>query len=72
MQAYHLEEFGKPEGIVLRNRDEPKPGPNDVVIRVRAASLNRRDLMILARTYPLPAKLSPWATRFRGSRSATG
>ncbi|MFL9873831.1 zinc-dependent alcohol dehydrogenase family protein [Paraburkholderia megapolitana] len=56
MQAYHLEEFGKPEGIVLRNHDEPKPGPNDVVTRVRAASLNRRDLMILGKTYPLPAK----------------
>lgn len=56
MRAYQLEKFGKVEGIVLCHRDEPKPGPNDVVIRVRAASLNRRDVMILEQTYPLPGK----------------
>ncbi|QCI67433.1 alcohol dehydrogenase catalytic domain-containing protein [Phreatobacter stygius] len=56
MQAYQLETFGRVDGIVLRQQPQPEPGPTDIVIRVRAASLNRRDTMILQETYPLPAK----------------
>ncbi|GAA1223844.1 NAD(P)-dependent alcohol dehydrogenase [Kitasatospora nipponensis] len=33
----------------------PRPGAGEVLVRVRAASLNRRDLLILDGTYPLPA-----------------
>src|SRR5262249_4174985 len=43
-------------GIVLRERDEPKPGTTGIVVRVQAASLNKRDSFILAGTYPLPAR----------------
>lgn len=56
MHAYRLEAFHRIEGIALREQSEPRPGPNDIVVRIRAASLNRRDLMILDRTYPLPGK----------------
>jgi NADPH:quinone reductase-like Zn-dependent oxidoreductase len=56
MKAYRIEKLGNVDGLVLGERDEPTPGPNDVLVRVRATSLNRRDLMILARTYPLPSK----------------
>jgi NADPH:quinone reductase-like Zn-dependent oxidoreductase len=56
MKAYRIEKLGDTDGLVLGERDEPTPGPNEVLVRVRAASLNRRDLMILARTYPLPSK----------------
>ncbi|WP_218969252.1 hypothetical protein [Streptomyces sp. TLI_171] len=46
--AYHLD---RPEdgldGLVVREEEAPEPGPHEVLIRVRAASLNRRDLMIL-------------------------
>ncbi|MFC9294847.1 NAD(P)-dependent alcohol dehydrogenase [Streptomyces sp. NPDC057011] len=58
MRAYHLETFGDIDGIVLRDSGPaiPEPaGPNDIVVAVKAASLNRRDLMILHGRYPLPA-----------------
>ncbi len=35
-------------GIELRDLPKPVPGPDEVLIRVRAASLNRADLMIAA------------------------
>lgn len=56
MRAYRIQEFNRVEGIVLRTEDEPAPGPTDIVVRVRAASINRRDLMILHRMYPLAAR----------------
>jgi NADPH:quinone reductase-like Zn-dependent oxidoreductase len=51
-----LEKFGTVEGIVLREELQPVPKPTEIVLRVRATSLNRRDIMILHGTYPLPAK----------------
>lgn len=48
--------FGSTEGIVLREHDVPKPGPADVLIRVHAASISRRDVYILRQTYPLPGR----------------
>jgi NADPH:quinone reductase-like Zn-dependent oxidoreductase len=56
MRAYQLEELGRPDGIVLRTRPDPQPGARDIVVRLHASSINRRDLMILAKTYPLPSK----------------
>lgn len=56
MRAYHLEAFEKIEGILLRESPKPAPGPHDIVVQVRAASLNRRDIMILEKTYPLPGR----------------
>jgi len=56
VKAYQLETFNNVEGIMLRERDEPHCGPTDILVRVRAASLNRRDAMILDRSYPLPAR----------------
>ena len=35
--------YGPPEALELRDVDEPVPGDHDVLIRVRAASLNRSD-----------------------------
>ncbi|MCX4776405.1 zinc-dependent alcohol dehydrogenase family protein [Streptomyces sp. NBC_01264] len=58
MRAYHLETFGTIEGIALRDHGGPRPvpaGPTGIVVRVRAASLNKRDLLILRERYPLPA-----------------
>lgn len=56
MRAYHIAGLGRIEGVVLRHDSDPAPGPTDIVVRVRAATLNRRDLMILERTYPLPSR----------------
>ena len=56
MRAYYLDKPGSTDGIALHERPEPKPGPTEILVRVHAASLNKRDLFILAGTYPLPAK----------------
>ncbi|MFE7801258.1 NAD(P)-dependent alcohol dehydrogenase [Nocardia sp. NPDC057440] len=53
--AYHLDPLRGLEGLTTRAQEVPEPGPNQVVIRVRAASINRRDLMLLEGIYPLPA-----------------
>ncbi|MBO1331389.1 NAD(P)-dependent alcohol dehydrogenase [Streptomyces sp. VRA16 Mangrove soil] len=54
--AYHVD---RPQdgldGLAVREEQFAAPGPHEVLIRVRAASLNRRDLMLLAGTYPVPA-----------------
>jgi NADPH:quinone reductase-like Zn-dependent oxidoreductase len=55
MRAYHLDKRST-GGIALNERSEPKPGPTEILVRVHAASLNKRDLFILAGTSPLPAK----------------
>lgn len=43
-------------GIALQERDLPTPGPHDILVRVKAASLNKRDLFIQAGTYPIAAR----------------
>ena len=47
MEAYHIERFGSVAGIVLRSSEYPRPGLKEVLMRVRANSLNYRDLMVL-------------------------
>ena len=47
MKAYHIDRFGSIGGIVRRSSEDPRPGPKDVLVRVRASSLNYRDLMVL-------------------------
>jgi NADPH:quinone reductase-like Zn-dependent oxidoreductase len=39
------------EGLRRAERPEPKPGPNDVLVRIRAAALNYRDHAILVGSY---------------------
>ena len=47
MEAYHIDRFGSVDGIVLRSNEDPRPGPKEILMRVRASSLNYRDLMVL-------------------------
>jgi NADPH:quinone reductase-like Zn-dependent oxidoreductase len=48
MRAYHL--TGDPDSpLELRELDTPQPGPGEVAVRVRATSLNYRDLMVVRR-----------------------
>ena len=47
MEAYHIERFGSVDGIVLRSSEDPRPGLKEILMRVRASSLNYRDLMVL-------------------------
>ena len=57
MRSYHAELGGGLEGLVLEDHPEPRPGPREAVVKVRAAALNARELMILRDgRYPLPVK----------------
>ena len=47
MKAYHIDRFGSVGGIVRRSREDPRPGLKEILMRVRASSLNYRDLMVL-------------------------
>ncbi len=53
MNAYELRETIGADGLLLnRERTEPEAGPGEVKIRVRATSLNFRDLLIAGGKYP--------------------
>src|ERR1700680_3958857 len=47
MKAYRIDRFGSVGGIVRRSSEDPRPGPKEVLMRVRPSSLNYRDLMVL-------------------------
>lgn len=51
MKVYRLHEFSGPGGWKLEDAPTPKPGPGEVLVRMRAASLNFRDLMISKGVY---------------------
>src|SRR6476660_3348616 len=57
MEAYHIERFGSVGGIVRRSSEDPRPGLKEVLMRVRASSLNYRDLMVLKGGGRGPTKL---------------
>lgn len=42
--------------MTLREHPQPAPGSHDVLIKVKANSLNSRELLVLGGTYPLPVK----------------
>lgn len=48
MQAYRIERFSSVDGIELPSSDDPRSALREVLIRVRATSLNYRDLMAVA------------------------
>jgi len=57
MKAILCNELGGPENLVLGEIDPPKPEPDEVRIRVRAAGLNFADTLQIAGKYQ--SKLSP-------------
>jgi NADPH:quinone reductase-like Zn-dependent oxidoreductase len=56
MKSYHASSGVGLSGLVLRESQTPTPGPNEALIRVRANSLNYREILVLRGTYPLPVK----------------
>lgn len=58
MKAMVLKELGGPEQLRYEEVPDPAPGPGEVVVRLRAAALNRRDVYVTYGQYPgieLPA-----------------
>ncbi|WP_437311132.1 zinc-binding dehydrogenase [Sorangium sp. So ce388] len=51
MRAIHLTDGHGPEALTLVELPDPVPGPGGVVVRMRAASLNNRDLLLIDGTY---------------------
>jgi NADPH2:quinone reductase len=58
MKAVLCKQFGPPESLVVEDLPSPRPGPGEVVISVKAASLNFPDVLIIQNKYqfkpPLP------------------
>ena len=58
MKAVLCKAYGPPESLVVEDVASPEPGPGDVVITVKAASVNFPDVLIIQNKYqvkpPLP------------------
>ena len=58
LKAVLCKQFGPPESLVLEELPSPKPGPGEVVVSVKAASVNFPDVLIIQNKYqfkpPLP------------------
>jgi NADPH:quinone reductase-like Zn-dependent oxidoreductase len=57
MKLYEIRDTKGIESLVKLERDAPKPGPGEVLIRVHAVSLNYRDLLIAQGRYARGLKL---------------
>ena len=56
MKAFEIREFGI-ENLAAAEREMPVPKPNEVLVRIWAASLNYRDVMVVSGTYNPRMKL---------------
>ncbi len=61
MKAWQITEHGSPAGLQLAELASPQPAANEVLVRIRAVSLNYRDLTTLDAQRPgnLPPPLVP-------------
>jgi NADPH:quinone reductase-like Zn-dependent oxidoreductase len=57
MKVYEIARPGSIEALTLAERPRPTPGPGQVLMRVRACSLNYRDLAVVRGTYARGLKL---------------
>jgi len=61
MRAFECRSYGPPEDLVFADLADPVPGPGQLVVRVRAASVNFPDVLLIAGTYQvrLPVPFIP-------------
>jgi NADPH2:quinone reductase len=73
VRAVLCREFGPPESLTLEEVDEPRPGDGQVVVDVRACSVNFPDVLIIQNLYQFkpPLPFSPGA-EIAGVVSAVG
>jgi NADPH2:quinone reductase len=57
MKAMQVERFGGPEVLRIVDLPEPKPEPDEVVLEVRAAAVNRVDILLRSGRYHTPPAL---------------
>ena len=63
---------GPAEALKIAERPDPVAGPGQVLIRVRAAGVNRPDLLQRSGGYPLPlAHPTSWALRSQARSQAS-
>jgi NADPH:quinone reductase len=75
MKAVYISEFTGPDGLEIREVPEPPPpGPNEVLVRVGYAGLNRADLLQARGLYPPPEGCNPLipGLEFAGQIAALG
>jgi len=57
MRSFHMTQGAGLDGMTFRDHDVPAPRAREALVRVRAVSLNNRELSIAVRgVYPLPVK----------------
>ena len=59
MNAIQLTETGPPEVLTLSTVPDPEAGPGEVVVELRAAALNRRDVFLRKGVAPSPLPVIP-------------
>lgn len=59
MRAVRIREPGGPDVLEPFEAPVPRPGPGEILIRVRAAGVNRPDVLQRSGSYPPPADASP-------------
>jgi NADPH:quinone reductase-like Zn-dependent oxidoreductase len=60
MKVYRIQKFGDADGLQFVDASEPKLAPNEILVRMRATSLNYRDLIVLRGQYtrdPVPGRI---------------
>ncbi|WP_043624509.1 NAD(P)-dependent alcohol dehydrogenase [Nonomuraea candida] len=65
MKAFVLHAYGSPDALELRQVDRPSPGPGEVLVRVRATSVQPWDWHYM-RGEPYIARLMPGGPALRG------
>jgi len=59
MRAVEISSPGGPEVLKVRDLPRPSPQPNEIVVRVAAAGVNRPDVLQRMGRYPVPPGASP-------------
>lgn len=59
MKAVLFDQPGNPDQLYIGEHPDPEPGPDELLVRVRATALNRADTLQRRGNYPVPEDASP-------------